>query len=222
MNTVGRMESSGEPGMIHVSEAFAELLRNGGHSRCLTKRDDKVYAKGKGELQTYWLAYGSTGEMGDYSSNPFTDLDIDDSCMKVDDSPEAQQKRLIQWNVMVLLESLKRIVALRRAAPRRVVSDFAHQPPGSKADMPLEEVKEIINLPEFDGRLASSLAGTEHIKIPANVTEQLGFFVTSVAEMYRDNPFHNFGKKIFVHYLDHMGLSSRTCNSGLQPTPLTW
>ncbi|KAL3756711.1 hypothetical protein ACHAWU_006726, partial [Discostella pseudostelligera] len=55
INTASRMESTGIGGKIQVSEETAELIRLHSKSRWLTKRDTKIFAKGKGELQTYWV-----------------------------------------------------------------------------------------------------------------------------------------------------------------------
>ena len=59
INTASRMESNGRPGMIQVSGETAELLRRAGKRHWLTEREDKVVAKGKGEMQTYWVATAS-------------------------------------------------------------------------------------------------------------------------------------------------------------------
>ena len=55
VNTAARMESHGIKGRIQVSESAAQELmaRNKGH--WLIPREDKIQAKGKGELQTYWI-----------------------------------------------------------------------------------------------------------------------------------------------------------------------
>merc|ERR1712038_640808 len=55
MNTASRMESTGAPNMIQVSEETATILKNEGFEKWLRPRDDLVHAKGKGLLQTYWL-----------------------------------------------------------------------------------------------------------------------------------------------------------------------
>ena len=49
VNTAARMESNGQRGRIHVSQATADLLKTGGKEHWLRKRDDLVEAKGKGE-----------------------------------------------------------------------------------------------------------------------------------------------------------------------------
>lgn len=55
MITAARMESTGFRGKIHLSQDTAEYLVSHGKSDWLSKRADVVVAKGKGEMQTYWL-----------------------------------------------------------------------------------------------------------------------------------------------------------------------
>jgi class 3 adenylate cyclase len=55
MNTAARMESNSARGRIHVSEATAGLLIEARKSSWLKKREDKIVAKGKGEMQTFWV-----------------------------------------------------------------------------------------------------------------------------------------------------------------------
>jgi class 3 adenylate cyclase len=56
VNTAARMESNGVRGRIHVSQATADALIIKGKSHWLINREDKVVAKGKGEMQTYFIA----------------------------------------------------------------------------------------------------------------------------------------------------------------------
>ena len=48
VNTAARMESTGRAGRIHISQETAELLISSGKGAWLTKREDKIVAKGKG------------------------------------------------------------------------------------------------------------------------------------------------------------------------------
>lgn len=57
VNTASRMESTGLPGRIQVSDATANELRLKGKERWLNPREDLVHAKGKGQMQTYWLNF---------------------------------------------------------------------------------------------------------------------------------------------------------------------
>lgn len=55
VNTASRMESTGTPGRIQVSQATADELIRLGKSHWLSARPDLVQAKGKGDLQTYYV-----------------------------------------------------------------------------------------------------------------------------------------------------------------------
>lgn len=59
VNTAARMESNGERGRIHVSQATADALIAKGKSHWIVAREDKIIAKGKGELQTYFVSIQS-------------------------------------------------------------------------------------------------------------------------------------------------------------------
>jgi class 3 adenylate cyclase len=55
VNTAARMESNGTRGRIHVSQSTADELIARGKEQWVTPREDKIVAKGKGEMQTYWV-----------------------------------------------------------------------------------------------------------------------------------------------------------------------
>jgi class 3 adenylate cyclase len=55
MNTTARIETTGEPNHIHISTDTAKQIMNAGKEHWMTPRADKVVAKGKGEMTTYWL-----------------------------------------------------------------------------------------------------------------------------------------------------------------------
>jgi len=59
VNTAARMESNGQKGKIQVSQATADLLVAAAKDKWLTAREDLVEAKGKGQMQTYWVNLSS-------------------------------------------------------------------------------------------------------------------------------------------------------------------
>jgi hypothetical protein len=61
VNTASRMESTGEINRIHVSESTAKLLKEAGKAYWVKAREDLVHAKGKGQIQTYWVLSNRTG-----------------------------------------------------------------------------------------------------------------------------------------------------------------
>jgi class 3 adenylate cyclase len=71
MNTASRMESNGEAGRIHVSQETVDELIVKGKANWITRRKDKIVAKGKGELQTYWVSPwpGSSSDSATMSSS---------------------------------------------------------------------------------------------------------------------------------------------------------
>ncbi|CAB9522950.1 Receptor-type guanylate cyclase gcy [Seminavis robusta] len=68
INTASRMESNGVPGKIHVSQSTADELIRHGNRDWLTEREDKVEAKGKGLMTTYWVAVKSSRSTGTRAS----------------------------------------------------------------------------------------------------------------------------------------------------------
>lgn len=55
VNTAARMESNSAPGKILCSAATATLIMEAGKAHWVTERPDKVNAKGKGTMVTYWV-----------------------------------------------------------------------------------------------------------------------------------------------------------------------
>ena len=125
-----RIESTGERNRVHLSEETAILLREAGKGHWIKARRQKVVAKGKGELQTYWLQHksdvevmeNSIAEMGNNSKEAMgtnseaangSSLDriYEQRLDEVRNSPKIQ--RLIGWNVDVLFRILKKVVASR-------------------------------------------------------------------------------------------------------------
>jgi len=83
MNTAARMESNGMKGRIHVSEDTANLLIRAGKGDWVTPREEKIVAKGKGEMQTYWVE--KTSLRTDASSNG---SNHDETTCRFDDETE--------------------------------------------------------------------------------------------------------------------------------------
>ena len=88
MNFAARMEANSSPGRIHVSEATANLLVEAGKSRWLRKREDKVTAKGIGEIQTYWIDTSIDRSGSHVTMSVSHDDDDEWNQMVVDPDPE--------------------------------------------------------------------------------------------------------------------------------------
>lgn len=238
MNTAARMESTGVPRKIQVSEETAELLRQAGKEDWIRPREDVVMAKGKGTLKTYWLFVSAerraTVSLLHHQLSFRRPSIIQNFIISDTDGEKVSEKmtRLIEWNVEVLLRLLKLIVAHRRArgagqragslsmlsrignvgllgtgevgrASRASVSSQSRNTAAdstvsratteeSNSRTPLEEVTEVIRLPDFDAK-SKPVSDSESEEIGINALEQLSDLVSKIAGMYsKKNPFHNF------------------------------
>ncbi|GKY99154.1 hypothetical protein MPSEU_000870900 [Mayamaea pseudoterrestris] len=209
MNTAARMEQSGVKGKIHLSQETVDLLIGAGKTQWITPRIDTVVAKGKGELRTYWLTIGASdaGTVVSGSDNCST-TGMDDVSMTSVSHSQQQEKqekkkdkalqvtaskttRLIEWNCEVLIRLLKQVVVRRKILQKRN--------PNRKADADetligegnvIDEVKEIIDIPTT--MFGNVLQDADAYVLPTNVVDQLYDYVSNIAAMYRENPFHNF------------------------------
>lgn len=104
-------------------------------------------------------------------------------------------ERLVSWNTELLLQLLKAIVAKRNVVSGRKTLSAALSAMAKKISSPdemvVDEVVEIIELPDFDDRLSSKM-DINSVQLSSEVMSQTRRFVSLIASMYRDNPFHNF------------------------------
>jgi hypothetical protein len=95
-------------------------------------------------------------------------------------------ERLIDWNVDVLLRLIQQIVARRDVTIEAAFDETIQK----EAKNPFDEVKEIISLPEF--KETRKQRDPSDTTIPVTVSEQLREYVSTIAGLYNENPFHNF------------------------------
>eukprot|EP00980_Cylindrotheca_fusiformis_P025449 scaffold13738_cov199-Cylindrotheca_fusiformis.AAC.1 len=207
MNTAARMESSGERSRIQVSQVTADLLTEAGLSRWIIPRSIKMFVKGKGEMQTYWVCTSSRPmkpKAADLETEMETldeDTDSNDSSERAKEEDDAflgiegmnKTDRLVEWNVEVLTSLLEQIVGSRGCVVDRIQSLSQAESNIKEGERTvLEEFTPIIHLKRFDaeelkrrGRLASMV-------IEDKVKSQLRSYLASISEMYPHNAFHNF------------------------------
>jgi len=198
VNTAARMESTGKINKIQVSEATAELLKKARKSHWLHAREEMVEVKGKGLMITYWAE-----PKGSLASSTCTNT----SATKTSSSGHednfavprltSQTERLINWNIDVLERLLKKIVARRIVLNLRSTS--VNWKKSSDTKIVLNEVKEVIKLPEYNARYSD--INSESVTLKPEVRFQLREFVTAIALTYHENPFHNFP------HASHVGMS---------------
>ncbi|CAB9514541.1 Receptor-type guanylate cyclase gcy [Seminavis robusta] len=201
MQTATLIQQTGESDRIHLSEATASELINLGRKSWVEERESRLLTAQKGEIQTYWIARGKRDNATDSSSVGGFSVDSDDGDDELLEfaSISESKQRWIQWNVGTFQELLKQIVARREVQASTRSSEFFQHSSEVSAEMPLEEVAEIIELPDFDKKAAKrQRENAGSVELSPVVVEQLRDYITGVAEMYNDNPFHNFAHASYV------------------------
>jgi class 3 adenylate cyclase len=198
MNTAARMESTGLKDKIQISQETADLLIASGKNHWVKPRADIVEAKGKGKMQTYWVdivkrSDGRSTVSSDESrtsyndTSPFTAANLDENALMGDDKVQRlmsdKTNRLIDWNCDVLIRLLKQIVAARDATGEKVEGAQPIFPEGNSEQTCLEEVIEIITLPEFDAKVLRKQRSPDEIELGINVEQQVHDYVSNIAVM---------------------------------------
>jgi hypothetical protein len=159
-------------------------------------------------MQTYWVEVSSSRRDSNDLSTQSGDGVAQGKIWGADSEiPEvvtarAKHQRLIDYNVDLLAQHLKSVIARRRVlemAGRRC-SQGGHAPnvhapstdENEDGKTVLDEVTEVIRLPQFDARSFNQTVDPASIELEAKVMSQLKRYVTIIGAMYRQNPFHNF------------------------------
>jgi hypothetical protein len=206
VNTAARMESTGMANFIQLSQTTASLLIAAKKEHWLEARTEKVDVKGKGMMQTYWADPRSGLSVSMHSSSA-------DSAMA---EIAHRNERMIYWCTDIMVKLLVKIVARRdalaRAGKKRCPSDSSTiasvESVGLGFDMGtsqhsdssrsggrkmfkkngqvIDEVVEVINLPEFD---ASVRGGAEReVSLDIEVMKQLRAYVTEISGKLNNGP----------------------------------
>jgi hypothetical protein len=193
VNTAARMESTGEVNKIQVSTATADLLKAAKKLHWLTPREEMVEAKGKGMMSTFWVepknvaASVTAGSTATRSNSIASGTDAMDSSRI-----SSQTERLLNWNIDVLERLLKKIVSRRSAIGRDRSTGIINWNRPHES-MVLNEVKEVIKLPEYNSKYTDTHEDPDSIILDNRIRLQLREYVTAIAATYSDaNPFHNF------------------------------
>ena len=198
VNTAARMESTGIKDRIQVSLATYDILVEAGKIDWVTPRNEVVRAKGKGIMKTFWLdthakrnGSSSDGSVSSFSQQDFRNTSSTGRVSKqvmIKEASVRKQARLVNWVVDILHEHIRKLVAVRKTLSTDVDVNYTTK----EGQMSLEEVAEVIKLPRFKSQLVGSdVADKCDVKITPIALAQLNHYVSSVAAMYHDNPFHN-------------------------------
>mmetsp|Transcript_40235 Transcript_40235/g.97128 ORF Transcript_40235/g.97128 Transcript_40235/m.97128 type:complete len:1135 (-) Transcript_40235:1806-5210(-) len=203
VNTCSRIETTGKRDKIHISKETADLLNDAGKEHWIEQREDKVTAKGKGELTTFWLRVtrGKKDATAGIAMSASLSTLLSMSSRSGGDEISERHNRLVDWitNELAVLLRVVEMTRLASAPTTKKASDetVASLERASLASTmnttPLKEIKEIIHLPPFDPSVRDLPGlGEMDFTLSLEVLIELRDFVNNIAMMYRENPFHNF------------------------------
>jgi hypothetical protein len=207
------MESHGKAGLIQVSQATATLIQDAGKGQWLRKREDKIKAKGKGQLETYWVNPSNRLREGARSS---TRSVMSTNVSAISEQEAAQRERLVNWNVDLLSRLIKSIVLQRNSSPslrknlnkrgnsrvdlmsredsKRSMSAVSENDSDVDSDnkKPRDEIAEVIKLPRSKTSFGSSQDDPDSIELDETVMHQLTELIRAICSLYHKNHFHGF------------------------------
>lgn len=155
-----------------------------GHGKWCIPRPDLVSTKGQGNIQTFFLQIAKVSSIGEDCRRDLS-ADLDGLAHESN-----RTDRLVDWNVEVLSGLLCSILARREAlagAPR--LMDHTRQTGSKRENMILNEVSEVITLPEFNASVLRKQVDPSTIQLDPDVVTQLSSLVRAIASMYRLVPF---------------------------------
>eukprot|EP00980_Cylindrotheca_fusiformis_P014634 scaffold3974_cov140-Cylindrotheca_fusiformis.AAC.6 len=208
MNTAARMEQTGERHRVQLSQASADLLKEAGLGKWIMPRRSKIFVKGKGHMQTYWLRKTKAPKLkeSDVQGDMNTVAETDDMYEESDSEEETglafdfdtdqgmtKIERLVEWNAEVLGSLLQQVIASRGG----VVNDIdtlsrAENNIGRDGGTVLDEFTPIIPLKRFGVGDLRERRRPSSIGIGVEAKSQLRSYLSEIAGMYRENPFHSF------------------------------
>jgi len=177
--------------MIHLSSETADLLKAAGKGNWVSPREDKIIAKGKGELQTYWLTISSSsqewgGRSQHSTSNP-SETSADETELGDPASPgygflDRRTERLVKWHVELLSKYLRKIAAQGPCENDPPLASASLNYDEGPVSVALDEVKEIVSVPVFAEK-ANEKSDARIVELDSEAEMQLTNYVSTVASM---------------------------------------
>eukprot|EP00980_Cylindrotheca_fusiformis_P021972 scaffold8826_cov73-Cylindrotheca_fusiformis.AAC.1 len=183
------------------------MLKDAGLGQWIIPRSTKIYVKGKGDMQTYWLRKSKTHKVKGIDSDMTTLVEsveteeesdsVEDIGLGFEDDNDQgimnKMDRLVEWNVEVLSSLLQQIIASRGGVVNGISTlSNAERNIGIGVGTVLDEFTPIIPLKRFEAEDLRARRRPSSIDIGEEAKSQLRSYLSQIAGMYRDNPFHNF------------------------------
>ena len=206
------------------------MLTADGNGEWVKPREDKLQAKGKRDLQTYWIMpeklpqnsialstksssnHDSTGKNRDAiewmtRNHNYEEHDDELSDEERKSSLVDQKKidRLVDFNSELLLGLLKKVIAknnARKKSRRTREQDHAIRSLELNSRESKSHLDEVAEILELARFDHAAYEEEDDVEVPPAVATQLRTYCDTIASLYRNNPFHNF------EHASHVGQSS--------------
>eukprot|EP00531_Pseudo-nitzschia_arenysensis_P001207 CAMPEP_0116121830 /NCGR_PEP_ID=MMETSP0329-20121206/3901_1 /TAXON_ID=697910 /ORGANISM="Pseudo-nitzschia arenysensis, Strain B593" /LENGTH=980 /DNA_ID=CAMNT_0003615659 /DNA_START=123 /DNA_END=3065 /DNA_ORIENTATION=+ len=209
MNTASRIESTSAKNKIQLSQDTAELIIEAGKKPWVEERRDTIFAKGKGELKTYWLSTEGPKNLSAKEKQALPALlkmmakaNIDPGFIKKKKTLDRKEKRerYVDYHTNVLTGLLKKLVAMHSArrgdcSEADAYAEMVGKPIDPYGDASTtktfaEEAVEGILFPTSTQPIGED---DEEDPIEDSVSNQLRELISKVSRWHRDDlPFHSF------------------------------
>jgi len=196
VNTASRMESTGIPGRIQVSESTYKYLMEAGKDKWLKARTDNVKAKGKGSLKTWWVnpcVKRASSVSGSSATGSATEVSTDINTLVVKTHAQimadkfkkqldldAKDRRLVTWICDLLHEQIQKVMVMRQSAAKTSglaeVKDISWHKNETTGANTMDEVKDALITPTFCQKAYDDQVGRMVTKI---VCKLFGCFLSS-------------------------------------------
>lgn len=181
------MESTGIPNRIHISRKTAEQLKREKKEKWVVERSEFVTAKGKGILQTFFAEPNVVGTPSSPSTADDTSSTSRDDLEASKDSARNKEKSLIDWNVILLAELLKKVVAHNLKTTKSTSASLSISGHSGGCSMVRDEVLDTIALPTYEAQDDQKAPAVEDVDLGDEVMEQLHSYVSAIASCYPPN-----------------------------------
>ena len=128
----------------------------------VTKREDLVVAKGKGTMQMHWLKIDAASRAPSVVEQSEGGAEGSGEC-QWGNNEACNIARLVDWNVEMLLQLLKQVMAGHKVACTTGASwkEPMKGNKGSKETVPSDEVAKIVMSPGFDSKKSQQNLATD-------------------------------------------------------------
>ena len=147
-------------------------------------REDLVSAKGKGILRTFWITPSVVKANSAASDSP---VHVEQDFLAVDSAGQLasellRREREVEWVAELMRDAIREIVAVRETKKGKIQNTQdqkrSHR---SRNRVPLDEVVDVIKMPNFDAKSANAEAFA--VRIPDRVSALVREYISIVSTL---------------------------------------